>query len=161
MTLQAIIISAVVGIITSAVTAYITTRLKLKEERDKWRREFAFKFAEAQVANNGVAQKVATQFAIGVLVRNPDTPEREKTFVPPNCRLTVGSAPDCTIVLDDPNVSRIHFTFWADDTNVYVEEIGRSANVTLLNGEKITARHILKTDDAITVGSTIFRFQKL
>jgi len=56
MTLQAIIISAVVGIITSAVTAYITTRLKLKEERDKWRREFAFKFAEAQVANNGVAK---------------------------------------------------------------------------------------------------------
>ena len=161
MTLQSIIITAVIGIVTSAITAYITTRLKMKEERDKWRREFAFKFAEAQAADNGAAEKMATQFAIGVLTRNPETPDREKIFVPPNCRLTVGRAADCTIVLDDPRVSRIHFTFWTDDTNVFIEEIGRSANHIYLNGKRITDRHILQTNDVITTGSTTFRFQTL
>jgi pSer/pThr/pTyr-binding forkhead associated (FHA) protein len=133
----------------------------MREEREKWRREFTFKFAEAQVVNNSAAQKMATQFAIGVLVRNPDTPDREKTFVPPNCRLTVGRSADCTIVLDDPGVSRLHFAFCADDTNVFVEEIGRSANAILLNGEQVTSRRVLKTDDTVTAGATTFRFQRL
>jgi pSer/pThr/pTyr-binding forkhead associated (FHA) protein len=137
--------------------------MKMKEERDKWRREFAFKFAEAQVTGTAVAEKIATQFAIGVLIKNPETPEREKIFVPPNCRLVVGRSPDNSIVIDDPRASRHHFAFYADDTDAFVEELagGRSANPIFLNGERITGRHRLGADDLIVAGKTEFRFHKL
>ena len=39
MSAETVIISAIVGIVTSAITAYITTRFKMKEEKTKWRRE--------------------------------------------------------------------------------------------------------------------------
>jgi hypothetical protein len=163
MNLETIIVSACVGVVTSAITAYITTRLKMKEERDKWRREFAFKFAEAQVTGDHVAEKIATQFAIGVLIKNPETPEREKIFVPPNCRLVVGRAPDNSIVIDDPRVSRHHFAFYANDADAFVEELagGRSPTPIFLNGQRIIGRHRLGTDDLIVAGETKFRFHKL
>jgi pSer/pThr/pTyr-binding forkhead associated (FHA) protein len=161
MSLKIMLITAGIGIVTSAITAYLTTRLKMREERDKWRREFAFKFAEKQITDNVAAQKMAAQFAIGVIIKNPETPEREKIFVPPNCRLIVGRAPDNAIVLDDPRVSRHHFAFFADDTNVFVEELGRSANITFINGERINGRLKLKSNDVITTGQTELRFHKL
>jgi pSer/pThr/pTyr-binding forkhead associated (FHA) protein len=160
MSLEIVITSALIGVVTSAITAYITTRLKMREERDKWRREFAFKFAEAQVKDSVTAQKMAAQFAIGVVIKNPDTDEREKIFVAPNCRLIVGRAPDCAIVLDDPRVSRVQFAFWADDLDVFIEGLG-GTNLTFLNGERIRGRHKLKSNDLIRAGTTEFRFQKL
>jgi pSer/pThr/pTyr-binding forkhead associated (FHA) protein len=160
MSLETIITTALIGVVTSAITAYITTRFKIREERDKWRREFAFKFAEAQVKDSVTAQKMAAQFAIGVVIKNPETAEREKIFVAPNCRLVVGSAPDCAVVLDDRRVSRVQFAFWADDSDVFIEGLG-GTNQTFLNGELISGRHKLKSDDLIKAGDTELRFQKL
>lgn len=163
MNLTTIIISACVGVITSAITAYITTKVKMKEEREKWRREFTLKYAEAQVSDIAHAQRLREQFAIGVLVKDPETPEREKIFVPPNCRLVVGRAPDNPIVVDDPRVSRYHFAFYADDSQVFVEELsgGASAIAVFLNGKKIKGRNKLETDDVVITGGTKFRFHKL
>ena len=94
MSAETVIISAIVGIVTSAITAYITTCFKMKEEKTKWRREFALKYAEAQATDSVRAQKMAVQFAVGVLIKNPETQKRARVFVPPNCRLIAGSAPD-------------------------------------------------------------------
>jgi pSer/pThr/pTyr-binding forkhead associated (FHA) protein len=115
------------------------------------------------VAGNAIAEKIATQFAIGILIKNPETPGREKIFVPPNCRLVVGRSPDNSIVIDDPGMSRHHFAFYAYDTDAFVEELagGRSMNPILLNGEKIIGRHRLGADDVIIAGMTTFRFHKL
>lgn len=86
MDVKSILISAAVGVITSAITAYLTTRLRMKEEKDKWYREFAMKFAEAQSTDRTRAQKMAVQLAIGVLVfQDEKTQERERIFVPANC----------------------------------------------------------------------------
>ena len=87
----------------------------------KWRREFALKYAEAQAIDSVRAQKMAVQFAVGVLIKNPETHKRERVFVPPNCRLIAGSAPDNPICLDDELASGHHCAFDADDEQVYVE----------------------------------------
>ena len=67
MTIETIIISALVGIITSAITAYITIGLRMREEKEKWRREFALKYAEAQATDSTRAERMAVQFGVGVL----------------------------------------------------------------------------------------------
>src|SRR4030095_225192 len=97
---------------------------------------------------------------IAIVIKNPETDEREKIFVAPNCRFIVGRAPDCAIVLDDPRVSRVQFAFWADDLDVFIEGLG-GTNLTFLNGERIIGRHKLKSNDLIRAGTTEFRFQKL
>jgi pSer/pThr/pTyr-binding forkhead associated (FHA) protein len=161
MNLETILISAAVGIITSAITAYFTTRLRMKEEKARWRREFAMKYAEAQAKDNQNAQRMAVQFAIGVLIKNPETAERERIFVPPYCRLIAGRSPDNSIVLDDSNISRHHCAFDADDTDVYVEDLG-SPNGIWLKGVQLHGRSKLETGDVVRLTPTTeFRFHKL
>jgi pSer/pThr/pTyr-binding forkhead associated (FHA) protein len=161
MSLETILISAVVGIITSMITAYITTRLRMREEKDKWRREFALKYAEAQATNNLNAQRMAVQFAIGVLIKNPQSANRERIFIPPYCRLIAGRSEDNAIVLDDEGISRHHCAFDADDTDVYVEDLG-SPNGVCLRGERLRGRRKLEAGDEVTLSSeTEFRFHKL
>ena len=160
MNITTIIISAAVGIITSAITAYLTTRLKMREEKDKWRREFAIRFAEAQATDNGRAQKMAVQVAIGVLIKNPEAEDRERIFIPANCRLIAGRASDNAIPLDDLRVSRHTCSFDADDENVFIEILGSQSTI-FVNGEPLTGKRKLETDDMIIVGSTSFRFHKL
>jgi pSer/pThr/pTyr-binding forkhead associated (FHA) protein len=157
---ETILISAAVGIVTSAVTAYITTRLRMSEEKEKWQREFSIKYIEAQTADGELAHKMAMQFGIGFLkFRNPET-EPQKRFVPPNCRLVVGRAPDCSICISDPELSRYHCAFVADDTNVHIESLGATIP-TLLNGAPVNVKCKLKTGDIVEVGKTEFMFYKL
>jgi pSer/pThr/pTyr-binding forkhead associated (FHA) protein len=161
MNLETVTVSAVVGIIASAITAYITTRVKMREERTKWRQEFTLKYAEIQASDNARAQKLAIQFAVGLLIKNPEAPERERIFLPPNCRLIAGRAADNALPLpDDDRASRHHCAFYADDELAYVEDLG-SPNATFVNRERVTGRRPLKAGDRITVGSTQFEFRKL
>jgi pSer/pThr/pTyr-binding forkhead associated (FHA) protein len=157
MNVETIIVSAVVGVGTSAITAYVTTRLKMREEKEKWRREFAMKFADAQAIDNAGAQEMAVQFAIGVLIKDsPDISLRERIFIPPNCRLIAGRSKDDPIVVEDRFAARQHCAFDADDKDVYIEELG-SPNGTPVNGENLQGRQKLESDDVVTVGETTFR----
>jgi pSer/pThr/pTyr-binding forkhead associated (FHA) protein len=159
--LKTIIVSAIVAIITSAITAYITTRFRMREEKAKWNREFAIKYAEAQVTDNARAQRMATQIGIGVLIfEDPETSERQRVFVPPNCRLVVGKAPQSDIPVKEPMMSKQHFAIVADEAKVYVEELG-SPNGVFLNGELVKGSRRLKTGDVIHVGETKFSFHEL
>lgn len=161
MNLETILISAVVGVTTSIITAYITTRLRMREEKEKWRREFALKYAEAQANDNQNANRMAVQFAVGVLIKNPKSSERERIFVPPFCRLVAGRDTNNSIVIEDPVISRHHCVFDADDTNVFVEDLG-SPNGISLNGRRLIGRRRLDADDVITLSAeTEFRFHKL
>ena len=160
MSLETIIVSAVVGIVTSAITAYVTTRLRMKEEKEKWRREFAVKFAEAQATDNAHAQKIAVQFAIGVLIKNPESEEREKIFVPPNCRLIAGRDPANPIHTNDRQTSRHHCAFDADDQDVYIEELG-SVNGAYVNGVFLKGKRRLEAGDTVQMGDTTFSYHKL
>jgi len=161
MNFETIIVSAVVGIIASAITAYITTRIKMRGERTKWRQEFTLKYAEIQASDNARAQKLAIQFAVCVLIKNPEATERERIFLPPNCRLIAGRAADNAIPLpEDCLVSRHHCAFHTDDELAYVEDLG-SPNATFVNRERVTGRRPLKAGDRITIGCTQFEFRRL
>ncbi len=160
MNLETILISAIVGIITSLITAYITTRLKMREEREKWQREFSIKYLETQTTDSALAHKMAIQFAIGFLKYRNDETKPQKIFIPPNYRLTVGRGQNNDICISDRMLSRIHCAFYSDDTNVFIEHLG-STITTLLNGERVNRRTKLKAEDVIEVGKTEFRFYQM
>ena len=161
MNVETILVSAVVAIVTSAVTAYITTRFKIREEKEKWQRDFTIKYAEFQSSNPSLAQNLATQFAIGVLIIEPCiTGERERIFVPPNCRLIAGSQTGCDIKIKDITISKKHSAFFSDKLNVWVEELG-SINGTFLNGARVIGRIKLETGNIIQLGNTKITFHKI
>jgi pSer/pThr/pTyr-binding forkhead associated (FHA) protein len=160
MSLETILVSALVGMLTSAVTAYLTTRFKIKEERQKWQRDFSIKFTEAQLTDNALAHKMAMQFGIGFFKYRIEDTETQKTFVPPNCRLVVGRHPSSAIHINDRKLSRYHCAFVSDEANVFIEPLGATTG-TFLNGSQITERRRLKAGDVIKAGNTEFLFYKL
>ncbi|HTT87398.1 MAG TPA: DUF3662 and FHA domain-containing protein [Acidimicrobiales bacterium] len=69
----------------------------------------------------------------------------------------IGRLPECTIVLNDPNVSRRHAEVKRRGSEVIVVDLG-STNGTKVNGAQVRER-VLQEGDEITVGSTTIRFE--
>jgi pSer/pThr/pTyr-binding forkhead associated (FHA) protein len=71
---------------------------------------------------------------------------------------TVGRLPECSIPLNDSNVSRRHAEFRASGRNFVVADLG-STNGTKVNGTRIAGEQILKDGDIISFGGTHIRFE--
>ena len=72
--------------------------------------------------------------------------------------VSVGRLPECTIPLNDPNVSRRHCEVHAVGSAFVVVDSG-STNGTKVNGLRIQGEHVLSDEDIISVGSTHLRFE--
>jgi HD-GYP domain-containing protein (c-di-GMP phosphodiesterase class II) len=71
--------------------------------------------------------------------------------------ISVGRDPLCTIVLDDPKVSRIHCEIHrSDGQHVLIDR--NSTNGTYINGVKVT-KHVLAAGDVIILGSNELRIK--
>lgn len=67
--------------------------------------------------------------------------------------LLIGRASKATIRIDDDGISRRHAKLTVSGNEVHVEDL-ESANGTLVNGETVSSRCLLKDGDKITLGST-------
>jgi pSer/pThr/pTyr-binding forkhead associated (FHA) protein len=72
--------------------------------------------------------------------------------------VSVGRLPECTISIDDSNISRNHAQVRAGASNYLVTDLG-STNGTMVNGVKIVGDHALRDGDIISFGSTHVRFE--
>jgi hypothetical protein len=72
--------------------------------------------------------------------------------------VTVGRLPECTISVNDSNISRRHAEIRAGSSAFVVVDLG-STNGTLVNGVKIDGEHRLADGDIISFGSTHVRFE--
>ncbi len=73
-------------------------------------------------------------------------------------KVTVGRLPECTISIDDSNISRNHAEVRAGASGFVVTDLG-STNGTMVNGVKIAGDHALRDGDIISFGSTHVRFE--
>jgi hypothetical protein len=152
-----VLVSALVGAATSAVTAYFTSKLKVSEEREKWSRDFALKYAEALQTNPAVAASLAKQFAIALLIVHSTGMIRRKIFAPPSSRLVVGRGADNEIVVEDASVSTHHGAFYTDNVHIFVESMG-ATNGVFVNSKlvKDSVRVLLRNGDVVKMGETHF-----
>jgi pSer/pThr/pTyr-binding forkhead associated (FHA) protein len=158
---QTVMVSAVVGVATSAITAYITTRVKMSEERKKWERELALKYAEAAAVNPAVAGSLATQFPAGYLIVRQPFKQREKIFIPNHNRIIIGRSEGCAVFLHDKRVSRQAAAISSNGTSVFLEDLGSRKGI-LLNGVQLGHEPSkLESGDIITINETSLEFHAM
>ncbi len=84
-------------------------------------------------------------------------PSGERVTIGP-ATLTIGRLPDCTIPVNDPNVSRRHCEVRQAGNAYVLVDLG-STNGTKVNGIRIQGEHVLQEADIVSVGSTHLRFE--
>jgi hypothetical protein len=72
--------------------------------------------------------------------------------------ITLGRMPDCSIMLNDPNVSRRHSEVRPHGTGYMAVDLG-STNGTKVNGVRIDGERILTDGDILSLGTTHIRFE--
>ncbi|MDC3378834.1 FHA domain-containing serine/threonine-protein kinase [Planctomycetota bacterium] len=70
----------------------------------------------------------------------------------PNGPCTIGRAPNCVAVINDPGVSGQHASVGFDGRSYFVQDLG-SRNGVFVNNQKVT-RHPLASGDLLVIGST-------
>lgn len=73
--------------------------------------------------------------------------------------VTIGRAPDCTLVVDDDYASSHHAKLYQQDGNWIVEDTG-STNGTWIDRTRITAPTLLELGSPLRVGRTVFELRK-
>ena len=150
MDVATVVLTAVSSVVVSAATAYITTRLRMREEAQKWQRDLAVQRAITRSKDPQAAEQMAIPFAIGVIVIHRGDGTRDRYFLAPGDRIVVGRDSTNSIVMTDPAYSRRHLAFEADAVSVAVLDLG-SANGVWVNGDRVLGRHVLINDDKVTV----------
>ena len=106
------------------------------------------------------------RFGIASQLKQPEPGKRPGTIVMPSgdrIELTadknlIGRLADCVITVSDGNTSRHHAQIHRAGSRFVISDLG-STNGTSVNGERLTADHLLADGDIITVGSVNLRFE--
>jgi len=72
--------------------------------------------------------------------------------------VTIGRLPECTVALQDSNVSRRHSEVRVAGRDYVIVDLG-STNGTKVNGIRIDGERVLSDGDIVSVGSTHLRFE--
>jgi pSer/pThr/pTyr-binding forkhead associated (FHA) protein len=164
MSIETILVSAAVGLVTGLVTAYYTVVFKMRQEREAWEREFAVKIVDARAKGRDISDYLVQQYAIAFLVVRTGTEVKRKVFIPPSGSILIGRNPElCDLVLhDDSYISTRHAIFRSRDSKVFVLDLGSSAG-TIVNNERISPKEAvkLKPGDVIQIGRTEMTFYQI
>lgn len=108
--------------------------------------------------------RAGTFLVAGEVVAGPEVNQRAALILPSGRKVemeedtvAIGRLPGCTIVLDDPNVSRRHAEIRRQGGDAVLVDLG-STNGTLVNGVAVR-RHRLEHGDRITLGNTTLVYE--
>lgn len=156
------IITILTSILVSAVTAYITSILKTKEEAKKWYGEFKLKYAESIAKEPELANSLATQFAIGYLIIPRSKTKRDKIFIPPGSRFIIGRDERCDIILKKNTISRRHCLILSNESSVSILDLTHHSTVYV--NKKVVSSETpmkLKNKDTIDISDFKIRFYEI
>ena len=72
--------------------------------------------------------------------------------------LTIGRDEECSVVLDDPNVSRFHARLVFHNAAIWVQDAG-SRNGVFLNGKRVVRHKQLGPGDELLIGDHAFTLE--
>ena len=150
-----IVAGALVAIVTSAATAYVTIWLKSRAERIRWEREVAVKHAALRMSDPKAAVRLATDLGRGAIAVVFADGRRDKFPVPNMGTLLIGRSPECDICLEDEDVSKLHARIHSENGCIYLEDI-LSAQGVIVNGRRVDQRARLGNGDTFVIGSATF-----
>lgn len=118
---------------------------------------FALRIMYKDIKNGG-RKKVTRKKAFGLEVLDPGRNSilKKGSVLPINREVTIGRKENNVLVMDDQFVSGHHARVFIKNTDYMLEDLG-STNGTLLNGERIDGKIILKVGDEIVIGSAAFK----
>lgn len=70
--------------------------------------------------------------------------------------MVLGRAPDCDLVIVNPEISRHHARLDLEDDDLYIEDMG-SSNGSVVNGKMVVGRHPLRHKDEMRFHDIVFR----
>lgn len=116
----------------------------------------ALRIIYKDIKNGG--RKPLRRRSFGLEVINPGHSNSLKRggVIPINGLLTVGRKEDNLIILDDPYVSGHHARVYTKNNDYIIEDL-KSTNGTLLNGNRLDNKILLKAGDEIKIGSSVFK----
>jgi len=153
-------VGGAVGLVSGLVTAYAAMRFRLREERAKWSRELALKYAAARADAAPMASSLAEQFGTSLLVVREPGQERQKHFLLPGTRLVVGRDESVQIRIAETAASRKHTAFEVREAGVFVVDLG-TVDGTWMNGARVHEAARLESGDVVTIGQTHITFVEL
>jgi FHA domain-containing protein len=129
-----IVLTAIVGLIASVMTAYVTYRLTTRQEKRRHERDIAVRLAEIPSTRDDATRES----------------DRHRVFLPAGSRVTLGRGQENHIVIDKPSVSRTHAAFRSSDGTTFVEPLGANTPI-MVNGSEISKPKQLRQGDVITL----------
>jgi serine/threonine protein kinase len=85
----------------------------------------------------------------------PDGPTETRKYLPG--AYVIGRSPQSDIFIETPLISRSHARLTIKDTGCVIEDLG-SSNGTFVNGEKISAATLLRTEEKVMLGPVKIEF---
>jgi hypothetical protein len=175
--MNTIIVSAVVGLLATLVTAIVTARLNARAEAEKAKRQSEadkqkfndqtmLLYAQARAKEPDVALSLAQNQAVAVLrLLDPDVPNPSALrtlFLPENVRITVGWAETNDLVLEDRSgsLSRCHCAFRYYNDECWLELFGTNG-ATIAGQFKHRGIYKLQNNEAIQLGPHTITFHRL
>jgi len=152
-----ILLTALVGVAASVVTAVVTHALTRSQERRKHEREVTAKLAELNSTERSQTMIMAVQYGHSCfIVERPEQEERDRVFLPMGSRITIGRDPSNHIALNHPNVSKMHATLRAQGDAAYIEPLSPTNGIEV-NTHTVEQPRKLATGDVITVPGAPFK----
>ena len=152
-----ILLTAVVGVAASAVTAVVTHALTRSQERKKHEREVTAKLAELKSTEREHTMIMAVQYGHSCfIVERSAQEEQDRVFLPMGSRITLGRDQTNHIALDHPSVSRMHAALRAQGNVAYIEPLAPTNGVQV-NAQTVEQPRKLATGDVITVPGAPFK----
>ena len=72
--------------------------------------------------------------------------------------LSLGRDPDCTVVLDDANISRFHARLVFHNSAIWVQDVG-SRNGVFLNEKRVVRHKQFSPGDELVIGEHVFTLE--
>ncbi|MFN8284325.1 MAG: M48 family metalloprotease [Chitinophagales bacterium] len=73
-------------------------------------------------------------------------------------KVSIGRASDCTIVINDTTVSKMHAEIIFENGNISIRDLG-STNGTFINGNKLNGTQLLHPNDIVKAGNSVVTWQ--
>ena len=117
---------------------------------------YALRMIYKDIKNGDKKKVVRKSLGLEITESGENANLKRGSIIPVQRGISFGRKEDNNVVMVDPYASGHHARVYLKNTDYLLEDLG-STNGTLLNGEKLEGKAVLKSGDEIKIGSAVFK----